>query len=221
MHRRQAARGRRSAGNRAGPGPALPAWPRRRHPGRRGSPGMARATPCPPAASRAVSGRTPAGRPAPPKSVVAYPEGVSAARRRISRPAPEGGGQAGLRTALALSVRIGVSRPPSSSDASSTWTGTSSPTTRSGPRPAPTRWSTRNAGSKLASSSGARPGFGATSSIFSKRRRSSSRLASAELLPGSNCLSQTNRVTPGGGRPSPSDHAVAPAGGALLRRRAP
>ena len=35
---------------------------------------------------------------------------------------------------------------------------------------APTRWSTRNAGSKPASPSGFRPGFGATSSICSKRR---------------------------------------------------
>ena len=34
----------------------------------------------------------------------------------------------------------------------------------------PTRWSTRSAGSKLASPSGSRPGFGATSSICSKRR---------------------------------------------------
>ena len=35
---------------------------------------------------------------------------------------------------------------------------------------APTRWSTRNAGSKPASPSGSRPGFGATLSICSKRR---------------------------------------------------
>ena len=35
---------------------------------------------------------------------------------------------------------------------------------------APTRWSTRSAGSKRASPSGSRPGFGATSSICSKRR---------------------------------------------------
>ena len=48
---------------------------------------MDRATLCPPAASRAVSGRTPAERPALPKSVVAYPEGVSATRCRIPRPA--------------------------------------------------------------------------------------------------------------------------------------
>ena len=40
-------------------------------------------------------------------------------------------------------------------------------------------------------------------------RRSSSRLASPELLPGSNCLSQPNRVTMGGPRSAPRPNGAA------------
>ena len=53
-------------------------------------------------------------------------------------------------------------------------------------------------------------GSGAAGAAKQQFIKSSSRLASAELLPGSNCRSQTNRVTPAS--PKPGRHAIGDAG---------
>ena len=87
--------------------------------------------------------------------------GPSRAARRMSSgtgSAKKRHGRSRTRTWCAGSSRPAVTREPSCR-----------PRRRSSGS-APTRWSTRNAGSKPASPSGFRPGFGATSSICSKRR---------------------------------------------------